>query len=214
MLPADLHVPHSRSPITRSKVLVVEGRDTFPFFMACLRELSLLHTIEIRNMGGVDELDAYLDTLPNISGFDRVTSLGLIRDAETEAAELAFESVCHSLRQAGLPVPTRPMTPLVGEGRQVSVFILPDCVNSGTLETLCLQSVQADPVMTCVDDYFRCAESHGAVVPTRWLSKARVRAFLASRPRPHLLVGQAAHEGYWPWDNSAFDLLKQFLRAL
>jgi hypothetical protein len=192
----------------------VEGRDTFPFFMACLRELNLLHVVEIRNMGGIDELDAYLDTLQSISGFNRVTSLGIIRDAEAETAELAFESVCHSLRRAGLPVPTRPMTPTVGEERQVSVFILPDCANPGMLETLCLQAVQADPVMTCVDDYFQCAESRGAVIPTHWLPKARARVFLASRPRPHLLVGQAAHEGYWPWDNPAFDLLKQFLRAL
>jgi hypothetical protein len=46
------------------------------------------------------------------------------------------------------------------------------------------------------------------------MPKAKLHAFLASRPKPDLLLGQAAHTGYLPWDSSAFDLLKQFLQAL
>jgi hypothetical protein len=81
------------------------------------------------------------------------------------------------------------------------------------LETLCLQSVTDDPAVQCVDDFFRCLEREGLKSPTN-LAKARAHVFLASRPRPDLLVGQAAHAGYWRWDHAVFDQLKEFLRSL
>ena len=211
MLPADLHLPQSRSPITRSKILVVEGRDSFTFFTALLRLLGLLEAVEIRNSGGVDELSAYLDVFKTIVGFQRVTSLGIVRDAEIDAGH-AFQSVCHSLTQVSLPVPPQPMASAEGAPK-VSVFLLPDCVSPGTLETLCLHSVIKDPAMACVEEYFQCVVRQGLPLPGN-MPKAQVHAFLASRSRPHLLLGQAAHEGYWSWDDPAFEPLKKFLRAL
>jgi hypothetical protein len=211
MLPADLKSPQSRSPITYSKVLVVEGSDAFGFFKALLRHLDLLTEVEIRNFGGVDNLAKYLGTLVATSGFTSVTSLGIVRDAEANAA-FAFQSVCGSLRQANLNVPQQPMATAEGSP-QVSVFILPDCVNSGMLETLCLQAVNNDPAMPCVGGYFACLERQGIVPPDN-KPKAQLHTFLASRPKPDLLLGQAAHAGYLQLDNPAFEQLKQFLHAL
>jgi hypothetical protein len=186
MLPADLQSPRSRSPITYSKVLVVEGSDAFQFFKALLRHLGLLTEIEIRNSGGVEEWLAYLRTLVGTSGFAEVTSLGVVRDAEANA-ESAFESVCSGLRQVKLGVPPQPGAITEGNPR-VSVFILPDCVNPGMLETLCLQAVRADPAMSCVEEYFQCVQKQGLALPNN-LPKAQLHAFLASRPKPDLLLG-------------------------
>jgi len=211
MLPADLQSPQSRSPITYLKVLVVEGHDVFQFFKALLRHLNLLIEIEIRNFGGVDDLAEYLGTLRITSGFVDVTSLGIVRDAETDAAQ-AFQAVCGSLGQVNLGVPRQPMA--VAEGRpKVSVFILPDCANPGSVETLCLQAVSSDPAVQCIEEYFQCLQRQGLAWPNN-MAKAQVHAFLSSRSRPSLLLGQAAHEGYWPWDGPAFDQLKQFLWAM
>jgi hypothetical protein len=211
MLPAGLQEPRSPQTITYGKLLIVEGHTAFQFFKALLRHLGLLSVIEIRNTGGNEELPDYLPTLTGVSGFRGVQSLGIVRDAEKDAV-LAFNDVQRALREAGLPVPTQP-TALAPGRPTVSVFILPDCTAPGMLETLCWQAVRDDPATLCVDDYFRCLQERSVKAPVS-LPKAYVHAFLASRPRPELLVGQAAHEGYWPWDHPAFDPLKVFLRAL
>lgn len=211
MLPDDIHSPQSRSAITYSKVLLVEGRDAFHFFMALLRHLGILAEIEIRNFGGVDDLTKYLKTLRITPGFTNVNSVGIVRDAEANAAS-AFDSVCSSLRRAGMNIPQHPMAIAPGQP-DVSVFILPDCSNPGMLENLCLQAVRDETAMFCVKDYFQCLDEQSVALPTN-KPKAQVQTFLASRTRPGLLLGQAAHAGYWPWDNPAFASLKQFLRAL
>lgn len=208
MLPADLQSPRTRSPITYAKVLLVEGADAFYFFKGLLIHLGLLSVVEVRNYGGGNDLTAYLDLLRVTPGFERVTSLGIIRDAEQLDATRVFRSVSDSLKQVNLPVPPQPLT-LTDGLPAVSVFILPDCAGPGALETLCLQSVSGDPALPCVDEYFQCVQRQGHALPNNLL-KARLHAFLSSRAQPNLRLGQAAHEGYWPWENVAFDLLKQF----
>jgi len=94
----------------------------------------------------------------------------------------------------------------------VSVYILPDCKGAGMLETLCLQSVAKDAVLPCVDEYLDCIQTGGNLPGN--LDKARLHAFLASRPKPDLQLGEAASAGYWPWDHPAFERLKEFLLAL
>lgn len=82
----DVSQPGSRQPIRYGTLLVVEGRDTFGFFLALLKELGLVNRVEVRNGGGVPDLYDYLAVLPNISGFDAVTSLGVVCDCETDPA--------------------------------------------------------------------------------------------------------------------------------
>jgi len=211
MLPENLQLPGGRYPITYPKLLLVEGQDAFQFFKALLQHLDLLDKIEIRNYGGVTDWAAYLNTLKVTSGFASVTSIGIVRDAEANASS-AFESVCDGLKQAGLHVPSQPGSMTSGRPR-IAVFILPDCESSGMLETLCLRAVENDPGTLCVAEYFACLQRKGLSLPTN-MPKAQVHAFLASRPKADLLLGQAAHAGYWPWHSQAFDRLKQFLRAL
>lgn len=210
MLPEGLQIPQSPQSITFEKVLLVEGHDAFQFFKALLRHLNLLREIEIRNFGGVDDLD-YLNTLKITDGFDRVSSLAIIRDAEINAVS-AFASVCSTLRETGFDVPPEPMTLTEGSPK-ISVFILPDCINDGALETLCLQTVGNDPAIPCIDDFFTCIENSGLGLP-RNMEKATLHAFLSSRQRPNLLLGQAAHAKYWPWSHPVLDSLKEFINRI
>lgn len=210
MLPQGLQIAQSPQPITYEKVLLVEGNDAFQFFKALLRHLNLLSDIEIRNFGGVDGLD-FLETLKITDGFDHVISLAIIRDAESNAVS-AFNSVCSILGQTGFDVPPRPITS-TGGSPKISVFILPDCVNNGSIETLCLQTVRNDPAMPCVDQFFMCIQNNRLPLPAN-MQKANLHAFLASRQRPHLLLGQAAHAGYWPWNHAALNPLKRFLNNI
>lgn len=200
-----------KSSINRFILLIVEGKDGLRFFQALLRHLNLLTEIEIKDFGGAGNLTAYLKTLRQTPGFDQVVSLGIVRDAESDTAR-ALQSVCSSLGQANLAVPKQPL--LIAEGNpKASVFVLPDCKGPGMLDSLCLQSVSGDPAIPCVDQYFQCVQQQGLTLPNN-IAKARLHAFLASRGKPDLLLGEAADAGYFPWNSPAFDLLKQFLRNL
>lgn len=196
--------------ITKAKQLLVEGNDQVYFFGTLLENLGT-QDIQIQNFGGITELQGFLKALRRARTFERVTSLGIIRDAETDAAS-AFQSVSSSLRGADLPVPAQVIQSF-GNDPMVSVFILPDTESPGMLETICLRSVEEDPVMDCIEQYFSCLEEQSVSLPNN-MDKARVLAFLASRRKTVGLLGLAAKKGYWPFDSAVFEDIKQFLNAL
>lgn len=83
------------------------------------------------------------------------------------------------------------------------------------IEDVCLDSVKTDPAMECVDLYFECISQAEMQGPREvWMSKARVHAFLASRDRPDLRLGEAAEKGIWEFDTDAFLPLKDLLSIL
>jgi hypothetical protein len=203
--------PKQPEPISRPKLLVVEGQDDRRFLQALLRYLTLESDFDVQELEGVGNLGERLSALHGISGFAQVQSLGVIRDADRDA-QSAFQSLCSGLRNARLSVPAQPLS-VTGASPQVAVFIWPDCQNPGTLETLCLSSVNSNPAMVCVEQYFECLSQKMDVLP-RPADKARLHTFLASREKPGLRIGEAAERGYWDWDHPAYDPIKQFLRAL
>ena len=197
-------------PVTRSRQLLVEGRDEELFFGAFLRNLQM-EEVQVRNYQGKDNLRNYLEIFSGMADMDQVHSIGIVRDAD-DSAQSALQSVQGSLRNAGLAVPIRFVTP--GEGPpRVSVFIMPDNDGSGALERLCLSTLADDPAMTCVEAFLTCVNARVSA-PPQDQQKARIHAFLASREDPELRLGEAAQRGYIPWDHPAFGSLAQFLRDL
>lgn len=199
-----------RIVIQEAKVIAVEGKEEVEFFSAMMVYLGLTG-IQVLDYGGKDQLRPFLKALKATTGFARVASLGVVRDANANAAN-AFQSVRDALQDAGLPIPTQ-MLVATGASPQVTVMILPDGTSSGMLEDLCLASVARNPAMTCVEQYFQCVQMQIGSLPSN-MSKAKVHIFLASKPDPDLRLGEAAQAGYWPWDDPAFDHVKQFLSSL
>ncbi len=200
------------APITCTRLMVVEGRTVKVFFEALLGHMQLLDRIQVRDFTSVTQLADALAALVVTPGFARVTSLGVVRDAESIGAEAAFRSACHALRTAGLATPTAPMA-VAGADPKACVYILPDCQSEGMLESLCWRAVNQDPVARCVDAYLACVEKADPL-RNRNRPKALMQAYLASRRKPGLLLGQAAHAGYLPWHSPQFDKLKTFLRLV
>lgn len=191
--------------------LLVEGNDQRNFFEAFIDHLSLAD-IQIQNFGGVNELHGFLLALASAPGFrGTVQSVGIVRDAES-SAEGAFQSVRSSLRNARLPVPSRPEDRTDGSPA-VTVLILPGNNRPGMLETLLCQSFTGTPEEACINAFFGCVEDASGV-PLQRPHKARARAYLATKPEPHLSVGVAAKRDYWDLNHPVFDQLRQFLRAL
>jgi len=198
-------MPQPLIEIEQETQLLVEGRDTEVFINALLQHLSLTG-VQIHNFGGVEQLPRFLKTFIALPGFRQIVrSLGIIRDAEKGAGS-ARQSVHDILRSANLPLPDQKGTP------RTSFYIFPDNKNPGMLETLCLTSVQDDPAITCIERYMECLEKQQLLISNP--EKAKVQAFLASRPKFVAHLGEAANKGYWQWENAAFAELKQFLERL
>ena len=190
--------------------LLVEGNDQRNFFEAMVEHMALAD-VQVQNFGGVRELRGYLAAFVNMPGFSIVRRIGIVRDAETSAAS-AFGSVQSSLRNAGLPVPAQPAMETGGEP-SVSVLVLPLDAESGMLETLLCMTFAGTPLDHCIDQLFECVDAAGLDAPKR-PEKARCRAWLATKPEPHLSVGVAAKRGYWDLEHPALEGVRTFLMAL
>lgn len=190
--------------------LLVEGNDQRNFFEAFLDHLSR-SDVQVHDFGGVDDLREFLRALVDAPGFkETVQSVGIVRDAERCAAS-ALQSVQSSVENARLLVPARPGE-RTGANPAVTVLILPDGSHAGMLETLLCESFADTPVDECINAFFECAEALGESVNRP--HKARARAYLATKPDPHLSVGVAAKRGYWNLDHDAFGNVRDFLTKL
>jgi hypothetical protein len=206
--------PPPPTPVTLSKLLLVEGATPMHFFEALLKHLGLSPQILVLDFKGTGDLRAYLKTLTATSDFVRlVTSVGVVRDAENDAAA-AHQAVADALTAVGLTATRKP--PI-----QTSVFILPDNANPGMIETLCIEAVKNEPTLaneyTCVEEFFACLGRRNVPLPpSPKFAKIVAQAFLATRQQVQLPPGIAAYSqyGYWPWQNSAFQPLIQFLQTL
>lgn len=211
--------------IVKPKLLLGEGRDEEIFFGAMLKHLGKEDT-QALSYGGKSKLPAFLKLLMDDAKWPDVEAVLITRDADfprdrsaEPAARTAWRSVTDALRSRGLPVPPAHGTLAAGgdgtawAALRVGVFILPDGATDGMLENLCLEAASGDPVKPCLDAYLRCIEEQGVTIPRNVLPKARAHAYLASRSVPDKRVGEAAMEGYWPWDAPAFAPLLAFVRS-
>lgn len=196
-------------PLSRSKLLLVEGKDEVNFFSAFLGHMGLVD-VEVRSFEGVDNLGGYLRALRSVSGFDQVVSLGIVRDAGLNS-QGALRSVRNSLANAGFPVPRAGLVRADG-APLVVILINPHGGSTGSIEDVCLNAISADPTKECVDRYIQCLSECG-VNPSNQ-AKTRVHAFIASRDRPEVSLGVAAKRGYFPLNHDAFLPVRQLLEML
>lgn len=197
--------------IEHARQLLVEGRDAEVFIQALMNHLGI-QDVQVQDYRGVNDLPVFLKALRQAPHFkEKVTRLGVIRDAETDA-RAALQSVSHALQAARLPVPAK-HSHFVGSHPEVGYFILPDGISPGMLESLRMASVEADPVIPCVEAYFLCLQGQGLRPPIH-PEKARAHAFLASRDAPDLMVGEAAWKGYWSFDHGSMSGLRSFLSSI
>ena len=201
----------SEKDINRPKQLIVEGKDDAWLVGALLKKLNITD-VQIHDLEGVGNLRRLLRTLVISPGFqDDVYALGILRDADDNSAN-QLRSVRDALRAVNLPVPTRSLQ-VAGGNPKTLILIVPHEERTGAIEDVCLASVEADTASDCVEEYIDCVHEKVATPPNN-RSKAKVQTFLASRTRPGLRLGEAAAAGYWNFNHSIFDPLKELLQLL
>ncbi len=196
--------------IEQPNLLVVEGREEELFFGALIKHLGL-QSIQTMPVGGKEQLRRNLKALVVSPGFSEVVSLGVVRDANADPGA-AFQSVRDALQAVNLPAPDRSLV-AVGERPRVAVLILPEVDMPGMLEDLCLRAIGQGPAMLCVERFFECLQQEELPLPDN-MSKAKVQVFLASSRKAGLRLGEAAQAGCWPWNEKAFEQVRDFLRRI
>ena len=153
-------------------------------------------------------------TVVGLDDFDSVNSLAIVADANS-SRNARVQSIQDALSHAGLPTPAAPLEFVSDGGIRVAYLVVPHNRDTGMIEDICLDSVSDDPAMECIDRYFECIEESDTPGPRQaWMPKARAHAFLASRDRPDLRIGEAANRGMWQFEREAFEPMKDLLRML
>ncbi len=195
------------SNIVKSKLIVVEGKAEVKLFEALGYEFDV-PDFQIIDIDGVSNYRSKISLIAKSPNFSRVTKFGLVRDADNNP-QSTIQSIRDALRSCKLTAPTASLQP-VGEKPQVSFLVLPDDYHSGMLEDVCLNSVQDEPAMVCVEEFCNCMIGK-KVLQSRNIAKTKLHAFLASREKPDLTIGFAALAGYFPLSHPAFERARNFL---
>lgn len=206
--------PSLKRPIVAPKQLLVEGRTPEIFFREWVQALGI--PVEVRDYGSIHDLTDYLAALKGRPEFQGgVNSLAIVRDAEENPAGAAFDSVCASLRAAGIECPAA-MGMFGSAVPKAGVYILPDCKQPGMLETLCWSVLEANErhatQVKCVKEYLTCVR--GANVQIENESKAKVWSYLAGLGKFDPQVGRAAQNSVWDWNSPVLAHLATFLKTL
>lgn len=214
--------------IEKEILLIVEGIEEKYFFNAFIthfhnenpEEYQNLLKIQILPIGGKTQLADKLGVLKVSPNFSIVTHIGITRDAD-DNPNSAFQSIQYALRSRDYPVPNHQCTlaqATMGEEglKKVGIMIIPKD-RAGMLETCCFESVNMDKTIPCLNDFFTClsrlANESDYFLPTN-LDKAKVHAFLSTRPDPDLRLGEAANKKYWEFNHQVFRDFIAFLKLL
>lgn len=198
--------------IDKSKLLLVEGQDEVNFFRALLEKLGKNNEVKIIEVGGKDKFKTEFPAIINMPGFsENIEGMILIRDADNNF-QSAFQSVQNLLKRYGFNI-SEPNKLFNNSGIRIGVYIMPGDSESGMLEDLCLRTQSNNPIMECVEYFFKELEKKDIKQPSN-MAKAKCQVFLAGMPKIVNSVGVGAIKGYWNLDHPALGDLRDFLNKL
>ena len=213
-------MPVERKKIIKPYLILCEGRDAQEFLIKYLNSEALAqdkrfsNDIQIFDFGGNDDIYNFLMNLRNMDGFDRVTNMAIIRDAEKDYTK-ACNEVSRSLKKSGF-VSVEQCGTWAGDdtGLKVGFILFPLDNNNGTLEDLCLRILSeknSKNILSTVDEFLEDMETtYGRVY--RRKHKNRLHTYLSSSDeyvtKP---LGLASSAGAFDWGSDELSPLKRFL---
>ena len=173
---------NNKTTMIGPNLLLVEGPDEFEFF----RFLRPREDVQIHAYGGKDQLGLELKTIQAVEGFDRLSKIVIVRDADTDA-NVALRSVLNQWAEA-----FEETTPRVdaerwftdGSGRGWAVWIMPDASSMGDLEELIWRAVPETGHRSCVESLMDCLASCEPRPYGGLGNKAKLYSWLASHKEP------------------------------
>jgi len=200
-------------PINQKKLLLAEGKDDYHFFCHACNFYRKDQDVQVMKFEGNDNLHSFLLSLTIVDGFDEVNTIVIARDAETDA-KAATTSIQHSMTDAKMPVPQKPFEYTHNSTMKTAFMIFPGPQQKkGTLEDLCLLTVENDPLLECVDGYLECAKSKGERFPR--IHKNKLHCFLAGKnDYAGLPISHAFKARVWSPDHPALEPFKRIIQEM
>ena len=205
--------------ITHKKLLLAEGRDAELFLVWAGRHFRPEKDFQVMDFGGIQELSNFLMLLANDESYDKVETIVIARDAETNA-NAAVMSIQGSIeranneKSANIPKPAKSFTYVQKASLKTAFMIFPGPGHrEGRLEDLCLLTVEDDPLLECVDNYLECAKSKGEQHPR--IHKNKLHCFLAGKKDyAGLPIGLASREKAWDFDHPTLKPFKKIIQEM
>lgn len=196
--------------ITKNKLVLVEGKDELSVLEYFLNQLQL-EDLQVFDICGKTQFDSRLKILIRQPDFSKVTSIGIVRDADLNY-ESTMQSSMQILQNNNLNIVNNktPSSP------RILIFLMPGNKKNGCIEELFLSSKSNSPIMTCIDDYFICISKNLNAIPSSdKLSKAKTSVLLASNPLdPDKRFGESVKAGFWDTNSSKFSEFISFLKLI
>lgn len=202
--------------LTKSKLLLVEGKDEEKFFTAFCKYKEI-NDIEIIELGGKSGFKSSFPAVLNFRGIENVTAIGFVQDADN-SKDAAVTSLCALLHNNGIPKPTGHGQFSQKDGRSYGIFIMPGNRDSGMLENLVLDSVDGHPAKIESEKYIDqlkiTLEGNADYKFPKNEPKARLFAFLAGLEKYKPSIGIASESKVFNFDSPHFDDINSFLNQM
>ena len=211
-----------KSGFSLRKLIAVEGQDEVHFFNELIKFIGT-SDIEVWEVGGKTQFKSKFAGFINLRGFDELESIAFVCDADntnSRSAETSFSSLCRIIENVTTEEPSFSGNIVLPSGMgefsegnpKIGIYVMPNNSDGGMLENLCLNSVEDDPAMVCVNNFLECAlqlEKKPKNIP-----KAKVQTFLASKEKIVNRLGLGAKKGYWVFESPVWSELKTFISNL
>ena len=213
-----------RDRIKKEKLILCEGRDEENFLISWLNsdELSdepgFSNEIQVLNFEGNSDLSRQLEKYRKMDGFDNLTHLMIIRDAEHDS-DGAVKSIQSALSNNGFQVPEESYQWICDNDNDLYIgfLLFPACdknPTAGTLEDLCLKILAKSDASTCMEEVNifleRLEKEHGKNFSHKF--KTQLHAYFAvSDDYVGMKIGEAAGAKAFNWSSSELEPLKNFV---
>lgn len=213
-------MPIERQKILKSYLILCEGKDAELFLINYLESKALAkdkrfsNNIQVLDFGGNDNLSNYLMNLKNMDGFDKVTTLAVVRDAEKNYYK-ANHDVCRSIKRCGIVPPEQCGVWIQDNtGLKVGFILFPLNNEAGTLEDLCLKILsekENKKILSSIDMFIEKMElSYNRHYHQK--HKNRLYTYLSTSDKyVTMRIGTAAKAGAFNWNSIELKPLHNFL---
>ncbi|PWU15894.1 MAG: hypothetical protein C5B50_14370 [Verrucomicrobia bacterium] len=193
------------------RVLAVEGYSDLHFYAEFLEALGQLEGVFIKQFNGRQDLATKLEDFLTPHLLAVKDAIGVVVDADSNAAKIALELSQLLTSLSGQPVTAGDWT--TGEPR-IGLFVTPDGHSSGEIESLVWSAWALDPANAksrqCVESYIACMKAAG--FEPRSQDKGLVSALLAVRNDEDPRLGPGARtKKVFDFSRPEYELLRQFL---
>lgn len=209
--------PSDKWQIEKEKLLLAEGADVHRFLIYACKAYKK-SDVQVIDFGGINDLRPFLKNLVDVmANFSKVKTLVIVRDAETNI-DSAVAKITSVLQNVNLPVPPEPFRFSSNNNIRTAFMLFPGpdlngkCRN-GTLEDLCLRTVNDVPLLKCVDTFLQCAQETHEDLKHPW--KSRLYAYLAGKDdHAGKKIGQAAKDKVWKFNHAAMLPFKKIIQEM